>query len=46
MIARLDLAAIHELNEALPRFTLAAGSFAYLSPEQVEGYWLDEIAQN
>ena len=46
MIARLDLAAIDELKEALPRFThKPLPHLSYLKPDQIEGYWLDEIAQ-
>ena len=47
MIARLDLAAIAELKEALPRFThKPLAHLSYLRPDQVDGYWLDEIAQD
>jgi ribosomal protein S18 acetylase RimI-like enzyme len=46
MIARLDLAATDKLKEALPRFTHKPHPhLSYLKPEQIEGYWLDEIAQ-
>ena len=46
MIVRLDLAAMDELKEALPRFAHKPLShLSYLRPEQVEGYWLDDIAQ-
>jgi hypothetical protein len=46
IIARLDLAAIDELKEALPHFSYRPlPHLAYLKREQVEGYWLDDIAQ-
>jgi GNAT superfamily N-acetyltransferase len=46
MIVRLDPAAMNELKEALPRFAHKPLShLSYLRPEQVEGYWLDDIAQ-
>lgn len=46
MIARLDLTAIEELKRALPRFTYKPlPHLSYLKPEQIESYWLDEIAQ-
>jgi hypothetical protein len=46
MIVRLDPAAMDELKEALPRFAHKPVShLSYLRPEQVEGYWLDDIAQ-
>jgi len=46
MIARFDLTAIDELKEALPRFAHKPLShLSYLRPEQVEGYLLDDIAQ-
>ena len=46
MIAPFDLAAMDELKEALPRFAHKPLShLSYLRPEQVEGYWLDDIAQ-
>jgi hypothetical protein len=46
MIARLDLTGIAELKKALPLFTHKPLShLAYLKPEQVEGYWLDEMTQ-
>ena len=46
MIARLDLTAIGELKEALPRFTHKPLPHLSVSkPDQIEGYWLDEIAQ-
>jgi hypothetical protein len=46
MIARLDLTAIDELKEALPGFTQnALPHLSYLKRDQIEGYWLDDIAQ-
>jgi dTDP-4-amino-4,6-dideoxy-D-galactose acyltransferase len=46
MIVRLDSAAMDELKEALPRFTQNPLShLSYLRSDQVEGYWLDDIAQ-
>ena len=46
MIARFDLTAIDELKEALPRFThKALPHLSYLKRDQIEGYWLDDIAQ-
>ena len=46
MIVRLDPAAMDELKEALPRFAHKPLShLSYLRTEQVEGYWLDDIAQ-
>jgi ribosomal protein S18 acetylase RimI-like enzyme len=46
MIARFDLTAIDQLKEALPRFThKPLPHLSYLRPDQVEGYWLDDIAQ-
>jgi RimJ/RimL family protein N-acetyltransferase len=45
IIARLDLAAIDELKEALPHFSYRPlPHLAYLKREQIEGYWLDDIA--
>jgi dTDP-4-amino-4,6-dideoxy-D-galactose acyltransferase len=45
MIARLDLAAIDDLREALPRFAhRPLAHLPYLKRDQVEAYWLDEIA--
>ena len=45
MIARLDLAAIDALKEALPRFSYKPlPHLAYLKRDQIEGYWLDDIA--
>ena len=46
MIARFDLTAIDELKRALPRFThKPLPHLSYLKPDQIEGYWLDDIAQ-
>lgn len=46
MIARIDLAAIDELREALPRFThKPLPHLSYLKRDQIEGYWLDDIAR-
>jgi len=46
MIARLDLASIDELKEALPHFThKPLPHLSYLKRDQIEGYWLDDIAQ-
>jgi len=46
MIARFDLTAIDELKEALPRFThKPLPHLSYLKRDQIEGYWLDDIAQ-
>jgi GNAT superfamily N-acetyltransferase len=47
MIARLDLAALDDLKKALPR--LAQRPLAhlfYLKRDQVDAYWLDEIARD
>ncbi len=45
MIARLDLASIDELKEALPHFThKPLPHLSYLKRDQIEGYWLDDIA--
>ena len=47
MIARLDLAALDELKEVLPRFThKPLPHLSYLKRDQIEGYWLDDIAQD
>ena len=47
MIARFDLTAIDKLKEALPRFTHnPLPHLSYLKPDQIEGYWLDDIAQD
>jgi hypothetical protein len=46
MIARFDLTAIESLKEALPRFThKPLPHLTYLTGEQIEGFWLDDIAQ-
>ena len=46
MIARIDLAAIDELKEALPRFThKPLPHLSYLRAHQIEGYWLDDLAR-
>ena len=46
MIARFDLTAIDELKRVLPRFThKPLPHLSYLKPDQIEGYWLDDIAQ-
>jgi len=46
MIARFDLTAIDELKEALPRLThKPLPHLSYLKHDQIEGYWLDDIAQ-
>jgi GNAT superfamily N-acetyltransferase len=47
MIERLDSTAIDELKEALPRFThKPLPHLSYLKRDQIEGYWLDDIAQD
>jgi GNAT superfamily N-acetyltransferase len=47
MIARLNLAAIHELRVALPRFArVPLAHLHHLNPEQRQAYWLDEITQS
>jgi len=47
MIARLDLAAINDLTKALPRLTQKPlAHLPYLTRDQVEAYWLNEITQN
>jgi ribosomal protein S18 acetylase RimI-like enzyme len=47
MIARIDLKAIGELKEALPRFTHnPLPHLSYLKRDQIESYWLDDIAQD
>src|ERR1044072_4666333 len=47
MIARFDLTAIDKLKEALPRFTHnPLPHLSYLKRDQIEGYWLDDIAQD
>jgi len=46
MIARFDLTAIDALKEALPRFTpKPLPQLPYLTRDQIEGYWLDDIIQ-
>ena len=46
MIARFDLVAIDALKEALPRFAhKPLRHLSYLKRDQIEGYWLDDIAQ-
>ncbi len=47
MIARLDLAAIDELRDALPRFArVPLAHLHHLNSEQRRAYWLDEITQS
>src|SRR6478672_4912703 len=47
MIARLDLPAINDLREALPRFThVPLAHLHHLNSEQRRAYWLDEITQS
>ena len=47
MIARLDLAAIHDLRVALPRFARAPlAHLHHLNREQRQAFWLDEITQS
>jgi hypothetical protein len=47
MIARLDLAAIGDVKNVLPRFThRPLVHLSYLKRDQVEAYWLDEIARD
>jgi ribosomal protein S18 acetylase RimI-like enzyme len=47
MIARLDLAAVADLKEALPRFAhRPVAHLSHLRPEQVVAYWLDEITED
>ena len=47
MIARLDVTAINDLREALPRFThVPLAHLPRLSFEQRLAYWLDEISQS
>jgi hypothetical protein len=46
MITPIDLPAIDELREALPRFShQPLPHLSYLKPDQIEGYWLDDIAR-
>lgn len=47
MIARLDLAAIHDLRVALPRFArVPLAHLHHLNSEQRQVFWLDEINQS
>ena len=47
MIARLDLAAIHDLHVALPRFArVPLPHLQHLNSEQRQAFWLDEISQS
>ena len=47
MIARLDLAAIHDLCKALPHFAhLPLAHLHDLNSERRRAYWLDEISQS
>jgi ribosomal protein S18 acetylase RimI-like enzyme len=47
MIARLDLAAINELREALPRFAqVPLAHLRHLTSDQRQAYWLDEIRRS
>ncbi|HEX5491717.1 MAG TPA: hypothetical protein VFX07_10700 [Candidatus Udaeobacter sp.] len=47
MIAPFDLTAIESLKEALPRFThRPLPHLTYLKPDQIDGFWLDDIAQD
>jgi ribosomal protein S18 acetylase RimI-like enzyme len=47
MIARLDVTAIKDLREALPRLThVPVAHLPHLSFEQRLAYWLDEISQS
>jgi dTDP-4-amino-4,6-dideoxy-D-galactose acyltransferase len=47
MIARLDLAAIHDVRQALPHFAhLPVAHLHDLSSERRRAYWLDEISQS
>ena len=47
MIARLDLAAIHDLRVALPRFArVPLAHLHHLNREQRQAFWLDEITQS
>src|SRR5215467_8494549 len=46
MIAQFDLTAVENLKEALPCSThKPLPHLSYLKPDQIEGYWLDEIVQ-
>ena len=47
MIARLDLAAIDDLRETLPRFAhVPLAHLHHLNSDQRRAYWLDEISQS
>src|SRR6266567_675008 len=47
MIARLDLTAINDLHEALPRLAhVPLAHLHHLNPDQRRAYWLDEISQS
>ena len=47
MIARLDLAAIHDLRVALPRFAhVPLTHLHHLNREQRQAFWFDEITQS
>ena len=47
MIARLDLAAISDLREALPRLAhIPLAHLHHLKPNQRLAYWLDEISES
>jgi ribosomal protein S18 acetylase RimI-like enzyme len=47
MIAQLDLAAINDLRDALPRFAHPPlAHLHHLSPDQRRAYWLDDISQS
>jgi dTDP-4-amino-4,6-dideoxy-D-galactose acyltransferase len=47
MIARFDLAAMEDLKQALPRFAhKPLAHLPYLKRDQVEAYWLEEIARD
>ncbi len=47
MIARLDAAAIADLEEAFPRFGhKPLAHLPHLTPNQRHAYWLDEIEQD
>ena len=47
MIAPLDLAAIHDLRKALPRFTrVPLAHLHHLNSDQRQAFWLDEITQS
>jgi hypothetical protein len=47
MIARLDLAAINQVRDALPRFTHPPlGHLHHLNPDQQRAQWLNEISMS